>query len=368
MNLLNEVKLVSTGFYLPGKLIPFDEVEKVIGSLEDTPPKIKIMTQKLKNIMKKILKAPCYLAVDLEKNKPMETITSLSVKAIKKALEKAKMKPQEIEYIVLGVPLPDYMTPPTPPFIQQELGIDLCSEIEIHSNCTAMTKAMEVAFDALRVGRHRNAVVVYSQNPSAYLLSTYYNQEKVGVENVLIRWFLSDCAGAVILKAEDKVNSGIKVTGTYNESLGKDLDRAMWMEFGAANFNLHDVFEQGAHHFAQDYQAVNKIGPSIQVKGLKRMFEKYNLKSEDVDHLLISIPSYKLENTAKNLTFKEVGIAPEKWFSNVETKGYCGGAALVTSLDEMLERNLFKAGERAVCFVTESSKWMVGGFVLDYIK
>ena len=120
--------------------------------------------------------------------------------------------------------------------------------------------------------------------------------------------------------------------------------------------------------FSQDYQSVNEIGPGIQVKGLKRMFEKHNLKGEEVDHLLISIPSYRLENTAQKLTHKEVGIAPEKWFSNVESMGYCGGASPLTSLDEMLEKKTFKPGERVVYFVTESSKWMVGGFILEYIK
>ena len=100
MGQLKEVKLVSTGIYLGGKPVSFEEVENVIGEFKDIPPKMKIMIPKLKNIMKKILKGCCYFAIDPEKNKPMETVTSLSVKAIKKALEKASMKPQELEYIL----------------------------------------------------------------------------------------------------------------------------------------------------------------------------------------------------------------------------------------------------------------------------
>ena len=85
MSSLKEVKLVSTGIYLAGKPVSFEEVENVIGEFKDVPPKIKAMIPKLKNIMKKILKGRCYFAIDPEKNKPTETVTSLSAKAIKKA-------------------------------------------------------------------------------------------------------------------------------------------------------------------------------------------------------------------------------------------------------------------------------------------
>lgn len=364
---LKEVELVSTGVYLPGEPIQFDNIEEVIGKLEDINPELKTKTQKLKSIMKKTLKACCYLSVDPKTKKPLETITSLSVKAIRKALQKAAMQPQDVEFIVLGTPLSDYMTPPTTPFIQQELGIEHCAEMEIHSNCTALTKAVEVAFNALSIGKYNNAVVVYSQNPSSYLTSSFYNPNKVITENILLRWFLSDSSGVLVLRAKDKMTSGIKLSGVYNESLGWNLKPSMWMNFGAADFNLLDVYAQGKHHFSQDYQTVNELGPSIQAKGLKRLLEAHNLKGEDIDHLLISIPSYTLEDAAKKKTLAEVGIVPQKWFSNVETKGYCGGASLVTSLEELLEKGIFKSGERTLCFVTESSKWMVGGFLLEFI-
>ena len=48
-------------------------------------------------------------------------------------------------------------------------------------------------------------------------------------------------------------------------------------------------------------------------------------------------------------------------------KGYCGGASLITSFEELVNNNLIKPGERTMCFVTESSKWMVGGFLIDHI-
>ena len=367
MSDLKEVELAGTGYYLPGKPIPFDQIDTVVGEFGSLAPLEKRRLSKFKGMMQKILKGCSYLAIDPDTKKPLETITSLSVKAIKKALENANLKANEIEYIVLGTPLPDYMTPPTTPYIQEALGLERCAEIEIHSNCTSMTKAIEVAQNALQVGKYKNAVVVYAQNPSSYLNINFYNQDRLGIENMLLRWFLSDSAGAVVLKAVDKVKTGIKLIGTYNESVGGKLKPSMWMYFGAADFNLQEVYKQGKHHFGQDYQLVNKLGPIIQVEGLKTMLKRLNLKGKDLDHLLISIPSYQLENEAKKQTAAEVGIAEDKWFDNVAKYGYCGGASLITSLQELIEKGNFKAGEKTLCFVTESSKWMVGGFLLERI-
>ena len=215
---LNEVQLVSTGYHLPGQPIPFAKVEDILGLLDKASPKIQKLVPRLKTMIESILKAKCcYFAIDPKTKKQSETNTDMSVKAIKQALDRANLKPGDLDLIVLGAPVPD-----TSSMIQERLGIEKCVEMEIHSNCTAITKALQVAFDSIRVGRYKTVAVVYSQNPSAYLNSAYYNQEKVKPENLLLRWFLSDAAGCMILKASESIKSGIKILGVYNDSVGSN--------------------------------------------------------------------------------------------------------------------------------------------------
>jgi 3-oxoacyl-[acyl-carrier-protein] synthase III len=49
-------------------------------------------------------------------------------------------RPQEL--IVYGGILFDYLCPPNTVFVQEALGIPRCAEIAIHSNCTAIYKAL----------------------------------------------------------------------------------------------------------------------------------------------------------------------------------------------------------------------------------
>ena len=46
--------------------------------------------------------------------------------------------------------------------------------------------------------------------------------------------------------------------------------------------------------------------------------------------------------------------------------GYCGGAAILVHLDEMARSGELKAGQLALCYSVESSKWMGGGFLVRW--
>lgn len=365
---LKEVQLLSSGVFLPGKPILFENIESILGELDDAPDKIKKIIPKLRSKIQSILKAKqCYFAIDPKTKLPTDNNASMTVKAITTALKKASMQPNDIEYIALGSPVPDYMIPSTAAYVQDMLNIKYCSEIEIHSNCTAISKAMQVAFDALRVGRYKTAVVAYSQNPSAYLNSAFYNHSKISIENLLLRWFLSDCASVVILKSTDIIKSGIQLVEVYNESVGNKLDPSMWLKFGSADFNLKTAYERGIHHFGQDYSTVNKLAPKLGVQALKRFMNNLNIQGNDLDNLVVTLPSYSLENTTKSLVEKELNIPANKWFSNVEEKGYCGGASLINCVDDMIANDILTKGKKIICFAVESSKWMNGGFCLHHI-
>ena len=151
MSGLKEVELVSTGVYLPGDPVPFDKIEDVIGHLDQAPPRIQKMIQKLKPTVKDLIGIEeCYFAVDPKTKEITESNTSMSVKAIQHALKKANMQPNDIDCLLMANPLPDYQTPPTTTLVQQELGIEKCVEIEVHSNCSGATKVIQIAFESLK--------------------------------------------------------------------------------------------------------------------------------------------------------------------------------------------------------------------------
>jgi 3-oxoacyl-[acyl-carrier-protein] synthase-3 len=218
------------------------------------------------------------------------------------------------------------------------------------------------------LGRYKNAIVGYSQLSSAYIRSDFYNQDQIKKEHILLRWFLSDSACAVVLRANDSLSSGIKLKEVYNESLGGKEKLGMWMNIGAKNFDLLKSYKEGLHHLGQDYNAVvNKLGEPIFIKGFNRMLKQCEINPQEIDFIIATIPSKLLLSKAKEYYFKNLSIPKEKWFSNIATKGYSGGCSIISALDELIEKQYFKPRETLVSITIESSKWMFGGFVLEYL-
>lgn len=309
----------------------------------------------------------CYFAVDPKTKTLTESNTTMTVKAIKTALNKAHLDVKDLDCILLANPLPDHQTPPTTTCIQEELGIEKCAEIEVHSNCTGSTKVFQIAYDAIKLGRYRNVAVCYSQLSSAYLRSDYMNQEKVKTENLLLRWFLSDSASVVILRQAEKIKKGIKVIDVYNESVGGKLKPAMWTSIGGAEFDLPKLYAEGRHHLAQDYNAVSELGPGILAEAFKTMLDRFKVDKASINHVLATIPSNMLIDKGKDILWEELSIPKEIWYSNIQNKGYSGGSSIIIGLDEMIDKEIFKSGELLACVTIESSKWMVGGFVLHFL-
>lgn len=366
MSGLKEVELVSTGVYLPGDPVPFDKIEEVIGYLDQAPPRMQKFINRLRPTVKDLIGIEqCHFAIDPKTKALTENNTSMLVKAIRKALANAKMEENEIEALFLGVAIPECQVPPLTTLVQEELGIDTCAEIEVHSNCTGATKLFQIALDALRLGRYKNVVVGYSQLSSAYIRSDFYNQDLIEREHTLLRWFLSDSACATVLKARDNLSSGIKLKEVYNESLGGKEKAGMWMKVGAENFDLLKTYKEGLHHLGQDYNAVvNRLGEPIFIKGFNRMIDQCEINTKEIDFIVATIPSKLLLDKAKEYYLKNMSIPKEKWYSNIAQKGYSGGCSIITALDELLESNSFKPGNNLVSITIESSKWMFGGFAL----
>jgi 3-oxoacyl-[acyl-carrier-protein] synthase III len=368
MSGLKEVELVSTGVYLPGEPIPFDNLEDVLGKFDKAPRQVKRMEDKLRSLSKDLIGIEqVYYAIDPKSGKFTENNTTMAAKAIKSALKKAELEPEEVDCLLYGNALPDMQTPPTSTLIQEELGIEKCAEMELHSNCSAISKLLQIAMDSLRLGRYRNVVVAYSQMSSVYLHSSYYNQDKVRTESFLLRWFLSDAASALVLKAREKVNSGLKLEFVDNLSIGGKKKPGMWLNLGTRNFDLLKAYQDGQHHFCQDYRTTNDIGPACFYEAFERLIAQSGLKYSDVDYILATLPSKKLWEYGK-LTFEQkYGITPDKWFGNVNRLGYAGASSVIIALDEILNKKLLKPQDLLASVIFESSKWMIGGFILKVL-
>jgi 3-oxoacyl-[acyl-carrier-protein] synthase III len=253
--------------------------------------------------------------------------------------------------------------------IQEGLGIDQCAEISVHANCTSAYKALMIASDMIRSGRYQTALVISSGISSSELVAEYYNQPLVSKEELFLRYFLSDGAAALVLKAATDNEKGLYVDYTYIESVGGNKPSAMGNKRPAYWMNPKEEFDKGYHHLAQMFQEelranFHEEGGSVFLHGLKRMLAKHPVDFKNLRFFQVNFPSKHISELIMD-ECGELGIPRDTLYSKMATMGYIGPPMALLCLDKIMHEEVLHPGDVVLSFVTEVSKFMQAGYVLS---
>lgn len=366
----NRVKITGTGRFLPGNPVPFEETDRYLGEITNAPANIAKWFSRIRPLMKEMLDISYYhYAIDPDTREFVEDNISMSVKAAKLALDSAGLKADEIQFIAYGS-AHQHQMPTATVRIQEALGIETCGEISIHANCTSAYKALLVAYEFIRSGRYDNALVLSSGISSSELIAEYYNQPLIKKEELFLRYFLCDGAGALVLeKAKD--NKGLFVENVCIESVGGKKPAAMLNKRPAYWQNPKLEFEKGDHHLAQMFNEQLRMhfhdaDGSVFYKGLKRMIEKYSIDVSKLKYFQVNFPSKHIAD----LMIEEcgqLGISRETLYSKMNDMGYVGPPMVFICLDKIFREEKLSENDLILSFVTEVSKFMQAGFTLRYL-
>jgi 3-oxoacyl-[acyl-carrier-protein] synthase-3 len=364
------VRITGTGSYLPGNPVPKDEVDRYLGELEEAPEKIRKWLNRARTLMSELVDVEYYhFAIDPLTRRFTDDNITMSVKASREALKDARLSPEKIELIVYGSSHQDQM-PTASVMIQEALGIERCAELSIHANCTSAYKALLVASDLIRNGRYRNALVISSNISSSELVSEYYNQPLVRKEELLLRYFLSDGASAIVLEGDETKEDGLFLDHVYMESAGGKKPSAMGNRRPAYWMNPREEFEKGYHHLAQMFREelganFHEPGGSVFIKGLKRMLEGYPVDLSRLRFFQVNFPSKHISELVMD-ECRELNIPLHILYSKMSSMGYIGPPMAFLCLDRIRREEKLNPGDIIMSFVTEVSKFMQAGYIMSF--
>jgi 3-oxoacyl-[acyl-carrier-protein] synthase-3 len=362
------VNVAGSGSFLPGAPIPADEVDHYLGELTHAPEKIRKWLGRIRILMKELVEVEFYhFAIDPVTRKFTEDNVTMSVKAAKEAITDAGLTYADIDLIVYGSAHQDQM-PTASVRIQEALGIEHCAEISVHANCTSAYKALLLGSDLIRNGRYKTALVISSSISSSELIAEYYNQPLVRKEELFLRYFLSDGASAVVLKASDSRSGGLFMEYNYIESIGGFKPSAMGNKRPAYFMNPKEEFELGYHHLAQMFQEelrenFHDRDGSVFFKGLKRMLAKHPVDVNKIRFFQVNFPSKHISELIMD-ECADLGIARQTLYSKMASMGYVGPPMALLCLDKIRKEENLEPGDIILSFVTEVSKFMQAGYVI----
>ena len=364
------VKITGSGSFLPGEPVPFDDIERVLGAITDAPPRVMKWISRIAPLMKEMLDIERYhYAIDPVTREFTEDNVTMAVKAARRALSSAGLAAADIGLIAYGSAHMDQM--PTPSVrIQEALGIERCAELSIHANCTSAYKALLLAHDLIQNGRYDTALVLSSSISSSELRAEYYNQPLIKKEDVFLRWFLCDGAGALVLEARDKKEKGRYLEHVFMESVGGLKPSPMFNRRPAYWMNPRDEFELGYHHLAQMFQEqlrsrFHDPDGTVFYKGLKRMIADCKIDLSRLRFFQVNLPSKHISD----LVLEEcagLGIPAGALYTRMSKMGYSGPPMALICLDRIMREETLEDGDLILSFVTEVSKFMQAGYAIRY--
>src|SRR5512141_387696 len=143
-----------------------------------------------------------------------ETTSSMATRAARAALERAKLRPQDVQLIIVGTCSPDYLFPATACIVQSELGAVRAGAFDVEAACTSFVTALGIARGMIMSGTVQNAVVIGAETLSRLL------NFKDRTTCVLF----GDGAGAVVVEAS---NASVGIESVVLHSDGSHSDKLL---------------------------------------------------------------------------------------------------------------------------------------------
>lgn len=252
---------------------------------------------------------------------PTVSSSDLGVEAARRALEAAKLQPQDIDLIIVATSTPDMVFPSTACILQNKLGANGCPAFDVQAVCSGFVYALTVADAMIKAGTAHRALVIGAEVFSRIL------DFKDRTTCVLF----GDGAGAVVLEGSDE--PGILASDLHAD--GKHVGILCVPGHVSGGSVLGDPV------LKMDGQAVFKLAVGVLEDAARAALAKAGKQDSDIDWLIPHQANIRImQSTAKKLK-----VPLDKVIVTVDQHGNTSAASIPLALDEGVRSGRVKPGQ-----------------------
>jgi 3-oxoacyl-[acyl-carrier-protein] synthase-3 len=331
---MNHVRIVSSGIYLPEKVLTNFDLEKIVDTTNE-------WILERTGIHERRIVAEG------------EATSDLASRAAAAALETAGVAAEDVDLIVLATITPDSLFPATACHVQRNLGAVRAGALDVSAACTGFIYALSVGANAVRCGAARNVLVI-----GAEAMSRVVNWEDRGT-CVLF----GDGAGAVLLQPSDEPS-------LLFEDLGCDgnLSDLIRMRGGGSRFPASPETVKNGYHFIEVRgREVFKQAVKVMEICAREAAERLNVDLKDIGLIIPHQANMRILEAAA----ERLGLPPERVYSNLDRYGNTSGATSPIALHEALAEGKIQEGDIVLLisfgagftYGTSAIRWVGNGAV-----
>jgi 3-oxoacyl-[acyl-carrier-protein] synthase-3 len=263
---------------------------------------------------------------------PNQATSDLAIEASRAALANAGVAPEEIDLVICATITADNTLPSTACWIQDRLGCKNAGAFDLTAACSGHLYGLALARAVILSGQARTVLVASGEVLSRI---TDYTDRNTCV-------LFGDGAGAAVIRAGDKPDTGILYTTTYADGSGGEL--MILPAGGSRRPPSHETVDRRLHFMHIRGREVFKFAVLKMEELIDECLKECGLKTEDVRLVIPHQVNTRIIDAATG----RMGFPPEKVFLNIHKYGNTGGASVAIAHDEARRQGLLGPGDIAI--------------------
>lgn len=303
------VHIAGTGSYLPERVMTNADLEKLVDTSDEW------ITTRTGIKERRVASAA-------------QASSDLAVEAAKRAIEDARLRPEQIDLIIVSTSTPDMFLPSTACFVQKALGVREAASFDVSAACSGFVYALEVGRALLESGRYSRALVIGAEKMTSLL----------DWEDRSTCILFGDGAGAAVLERRDEPG-GILSTFVMADATQTDI---LGVPGGGSRLPVTpEVLERRQNRIRMEGREVFKLAVLRMIAAAKTALERAGKQEKD---LALLIPHQANLRIIEAIA-ERVAVPRERIFVNLEKYGNMSAATTIVALDEARRQGRIRKGD-----------------------
>jgi 3-oxoacyl-[acyl-carrier-protein] synthase-3 len=305
---LKKVGIIGVGEYLPEKILTNTDLEKIVDTSDEW-----ITTRT--GIKER------HLVLD------GQATSDLAIKAAQRALIDAKVKPAELDLIVVATITPDMPFPAVASIVQDRLGARHAVCFDVSAACAGFVYGLSVAEKFIATSVYKNALVIGAETLSSI---TDWQDRNTCV-------LFGDGAGAAVLSV---VKTG-GIISTYLGCDGSKVDILNMPAGGSRNPATTETVRNRMHFLKMQGNELFKIAVNTMTDAAQTVLKQAGMTFSDVDLIIPHQANARIIMAVA----RKLGIPEDRVYLNIERCGNMSSASTITALCEAVQEGKVKKGD-----------------------
>lgn len=259
-----------------------------------------------------------------------QSTSDLCAEVAKVNLNRAGLKAEDIDLLIVCTDTPEYISPSTASKVQNRMGMVNAGTFDLNSACAGFVIGLDTAVKYIKADTNYNNVMVIG----AYAMSKYLNKLDKKTCNLF-----ADGAGAVILTSTENENEGFLASDQLTK--GEYCD---WMGiYAGGTFQpvTKEVVERKDHLLKFVKRFPSELNPDVWSEMALKLAERSGTKVEEVDQFLFT----QININSIWATLDKLSVDRSKAHTVMHEYGYTGSACIPMALEESVQLGKVKTGD-----------------------